>query len=364
MGISGIGAGFELPGLCRLVAVSGSELQTEPIERFGVIQFLRRGNRFAEPFLEIDPGHVLRRLAELVCGESLGTGVTLVGEFHHVIQALGAIGRVANSGVQQKAHHGSLDVIADGLVAAAHAGKAACPHVIRCFFKRLHQPARRLLQGVDVRRQPREILLRPAHPSARQHQVAVVACQPFGDPQAGRAWLLFVVERSQFDRPQPLDVEGMEILMARQPQPGRQAPLAARGGRVCHHQGGVFVLQPAAAFSLPQNAKEGIPLEGQESPHPPILRHDFRQVAGHTLAIPLSNVAAGHHEMLAAVHFKFLHIQIAGDNRRIHQRVKIRRPKVVGLPIRPRHPGPTLPASTWPAKLAECHEVAVPSRLA
>jgi hypothetical protein len=91
------------------------------------------------------------------------------------------------------------------------------------------------------------------------------------------------------------------------------------------------VLQAAA--SLSEQAQEDIFLKGQEAPHPPVFLDDFRQITGRALAIPLSSVAGGNQVVLAAIDDELLDIQIAGNNRRIDERVKIRRPVVVRLAV-------------------------------
>jgi hypothetical protein len=56
-----------------------------------------------------------------------------------------------------------------------------------------------------------------------KEQRGVVFGHTFGDPQTARDVLVLVVERAEFDRPQPLHVPGVKDFMARQLEPSEIA---------------------------------------------------------------------------------------------------------------------------------------------
>ena len=85
-------------------------------------------------------------------------------------------------------------------------------------------------------------------PARRDHdQLAVVAGEPLGDPQAAGLRRVLVIKRAQLDGPEPLDIEGMEILMADEGKPAKVPGGVGRPGRSGGEQGRVLVLEASAA---------------------------------------------------------------------------------------------------------------------
>jgi hypothetical protein len=151
LAIGRIGTNLKLPCLRSLLPIRGCKTKSEPVERLRVIKLVRGSDRVLEPCFEVDTGHLLRGLPELLTRESLFSGITLVSKLHHVIQALGAGRGTADFGVQKKAHNGPFDVVVDRFIARSDARHATRPNVIGSLFERLDEPSGRLLKLVDVR---------------------------------------------------------------------------------------------------------------------------------------------------------------------------------------------------------------------
>src|SRR6516165_8201161 len=77
---------LEVPGL--LGVVRGSEPQSEPVERLGVVEFLGRGDGPPKPLVEIDTCDLAGSCTKLSGRESALSSVSLVGEAHHIIERL------------------------------------------------------------------------------------------------------------------------------------------------------------------------------------------------------------------------------------------------------------------------------------
>src|SRR5262245_40241010 len=73
----GVLAHLQAPGL--RFPFARRKPQTEPVQRLGVIQLIRRGDRLLEPRLKLDPRHLLDGLLELLRCEPLVAGISLVG---------------------------------------------------------------------------------------------------------------------------------------------------------------------------------------------------------------------------------------------------------------------------------------------
>ena len=123
-------------------------------------------------------------------------------------------------GVEQETDDWSFDVVADSLAAvAADPGGAGRPDVERRFFERLHEPAGGILKLVDVRRDCRQEVVACTETCADDDQLAVVAGEALGDPEAAGAGRVLVVERSELDGPEALDIERVEVLVADEREP-------------------------------------------------------------------------------------------------------------------------------------------------
>ena len=131
------------------------EAQAEPLERLVVAQLLGRLQHRRPPRAEVAPGDLVHDALELGFGEALGAGVAAVGEPHHVVEALRAVGGLADLRVEHEGDHGALRVVADRGVGRVLVGAVVLdPRVERRRLDRLRQPARRGLQLADVRRDP------------------------------------------------------------------------------------------------------------------------------------------------------------------------------------------------------------------
>src|SRR5262249_20348726 len=84
---------------------------------------------------------------KFIWSKTVLAAVSLVSQSHHIVQALLSRGQSPNMRVQQETYHRSFYVVAHGrLIVAANAGCPAAPNAHRGLLKRLHEPARRVLQ--------------------------------------------------------------------------------------------------------------------------------------------------------------------------------------------------------------------------
>src|SRR5262249_41781973 len=134
---------------------------------------------------------------------------------------------------------------------------------------------------------------------ARDNQFPVIRSEAFGNPQAGRVDLVLIIEWAQLDRPQPFDVEGMEIFVADKPQPRHVSIAALRRRRVGGNKRGVLMFETAA--SLPEDHEEYVPFEREKTPHAPVLADNLLDLAGCLPAVPAGVVASVHQEVLAPI---------------------------------------------------------------
>ena len=189
-----------------------------------------------------------------------------------------------------------------------------------------------------------EVLRRRHQAGAGDDQVAEVSRQPLGDPQALRRRRILVVERAQLDRPQPLHVERVEILVADEREPPRRGRLAPGAGAARGQQGRILVLQPSGPAA--EDVEEDVALEGEEAPEPPGLADHLLQVPRRQAAVPRAGVAGIHQDVPAALHRELVDRQGAGDDRRIDQRVIVAGAVVVRAAVGGRiHRGRRPPAS-------------------
>ena len=162
--------------------------------------------------------------------------------------------------VEQECDDRAFDVVADGSGVRVDAGRAVVPHAGRRLLERLREPSRRLLQLVDPRSNRAEELIRRAQPAAREHQRGVVLGEAFRLPEARRAWRVVVVERPQLDRPQPLRVEGVEVLVADEAEPAMVTVRRDGAGRVRRQQRRGPVLETAAPAARPLTVPPAFPI--------------------------------------------------------------------------------------------------------
>ncbi len=122
---------------------------------------------------------------------------------------------------------------------------------------------------------------------------------------------MLVVERPQLNRPQALDVEGVEILVAHVLQPADVAAASGRGTRC--QQCGIEVLQ--AACPSPEYVEEDVFPEWNESPEPVISSHDLFQVLCCERAVPLRRDLADIGKVVVrACDVEIVKRNVAGDN--------------------------------------------------
>ena len=125
--------------------------------------------------------------------------------------------------------------------------------------------------------------------------------------------------------------------MADRPQPA-QVPAAVAGGPAARHQQGrVPVLEPAAR--LDQHVQEEVPLVGEEAPGPVLLAHDALDVGGRRGTVPDPAFADVDESMGSALHRERVRRRVAGEDRRIDQRVEVRRAIAVRPAVRRRGEG-------------------------
>jgi len=171
---------------------------------------------------------------------------------HDVIQ--GGAAFLAQLQVQAHGHQGALGVVADRgvgrvlvLAVVLHPGvEAGGGHA-------LYLAARCLLHLVQGLGDQLEVGGGVDQAGAAQQQVVVVAGEAFEEPQQLGVVFLVVVVRHQFGRAQALDVPGVEVFMADQPQ---QLHIAIAGlvhadawqvGAAADQGGGIAVFQAAIA---------------------------------------------------------------------------------------------------------------------
>ena len=145
--------------------------------------------------------------------------VPLVRQPNRIVERLRAVGEPADVRIEQERHDVALAVVADGALAGADARVAVGPDFRGRLLERLHQASGRLLEVGDRRRHRAQKLLGRHQSRAREHQVAQIRRRAFRDPQARRGRRVLVVERAELDRPQPLDVEGVEVLVRDKREP-------------------------------------------------------------------------------------------------------------------------------------------------
>ena len=142
---------------------------------------------------------------------------------------------------------------------------------------------------------------------------------------------MLVIKRPQLDGPKPLDVERMEVLVAHEREPAKVPAGIRRSGRARGQQRRVLVLEASA--SLAKDVEEEISLEREEAPETTVLPHKFLELLRSLLAIPRSKLADINEQVLAAVDVEFMHRRVAGDDRRVDQRVIVIGAIVVGFVI-------------------------------
>ena len=231
-----------------------------------------------------------------------------------------------------------LRVVADGRVPAVFVRAVELdPGVVRRVGHRLHQPARRGLQRLDLAGQRLQVLVPGRDSGAVDDQGAVVGGQPLHHPEAGGVRLALVVERPERGGPQLLDVPRVEQLVAGRAEPAEIAAAVAGGPAAGHEQGRVLVLEPAPR--LDQQVQKEVAAVGEEAPDPVLLPHDALDVGGGPRTVPDPAFADVDQGVGRAVHREGVGGRIAGDDGRVDQRVEVRRAVAVRQAVRRRGQG-------------------------
>src|SRR6185503_11586343 len=171
----------------------------------------------------------------------------------------------------------------------------------------------------------------------------------FDHPQRRREYFTFVVERSELDRPEALDVPSMKELVAGQLEPAQMRLAYARRPTADHQHRRPCVLETATRFR--QEVHEDVALIGKRAPELLMRAHNRLEVLHHTRAVEERRIAGVREHVEHAINGELVQLGIPNEDWRINQGV------VVGCAVRMRRRR----VRRWPDGWLECRDRTGPS---